>query len=1285
VSGRLGTATTHDSRTVTYAHEIDGATLTGNLESVTGTEGIVSSYAYTSSALENTLAVPQTPYAHNVAKVTTGQGMVEWHSEYDIRDRVVEQRRGNRTVVFDYGTAGQTGVERTVTDQNGANPYTVSTTYQFDARGLITRVVDALGQTTDYTRVQPGEETPAQVGAIKTIEVFDVAGNRQRLVELDYHADGMPHTRTTYLDFELVAGGPEVQIDAEGRTRKETRERDQGWLTSLQVVQSDRPNETFRTEFTFYTDATGGITNIHQTRRQIDPGPPAAFHTTTLEYDTENGRLSRITLPDTHQIERTYYAWNAGAGPAAMPHETYHVDPGTGQPDPHLRVAWGYDGASNLASITDGRGVATTGDPDDFKTTIGWDKRGRVTDITNALGEVTTFWFTAPTFGAPLGDPETALPGEHLSQIKREGQGGEQRRRFHHDDEGNLREVERHDGITWVTFRELDWSSDDQLLKELMPRGPDGPDQVTSYTYDLLGRLATLTQVMGPGVDPVTTVTTLGYDVADNRVTVTEAAGSGVEAQTAFAFDGFDRLLSVTQDPTGLALRTGFTYDATGNVVGVEDPKEQVTTYTYDPLSRLTSVEQPMGQTVEYTWDDRGRLDRLTNARGNVLRHVYEDWGPLQKVEHYVDSSAPDEERTVSYDYDLVGNIFEVFDSDLDPDTMTAGVQPLYTMTYDALNRVDLTTVHYVPGNAISLESRYDAFANRDELDVTDGGVLYAHDWDYNALDQLAHATFPGPGTTLPGTPVTLDFDHYDNDDLHTITHGNGVVTTYAYYPNGPVDAITVENSSSAQLHRLDYTVSKRLNVTTIAEEVGTTALSPDWAYEYDAASRLTAALDYPSVAAAPDLPASDSFPYDDAGNRDDNPGSATPWAYNLNNEIERSADLFYEFDADGNLCKWIPTSEPAPTTCGVEDATKETRLGFDYSNRLREIFRPDDGVSGPTNPEVTYRYDPFGRRLEKTVNGVTTWFVWDGDQLLAEYDNSGDRAVRYAYARGFAPIQVAYPDGATGEDVLEVHPDHIDTPRMLTDDTGAAAWRSYPEAYGRSHIDTSIAANFNVRLPGQYYDEESEIWQPDGMGGGDFLQRTGLHYNRFRYYDPDTGRYLSADPMGQSGGTNLYQYAEANPTTFVDPLGLITDTLTAGCRAGKASACAALGLPLAAIPLASNPEGAGSVSCSTNNSNNDPADGDEASDPPAAGPTSVAPAPPNPTPEPPDKQKKGRPGNNRDQNKQVRDAANREGLTKEQRRRLGREVERESREMGENLGFREIRNIAREIKSGLK
>ena len=282
--------------------------------------------------------------------------------------------------------------------------------------------------------------------------------------------------------------------------------------------------------------------------------------------------------------------------------------------------------------------------------------------------------------------------------------------------------------------------------------------------------------------------------------------------------------------------------------------------------------------------------------------------------------------------------------------------------------------------------------------------------------------------------------------------------------------------------------------------------------FDYDGASRLERAA-YPADLGLPSAP--ELFDYDRAGNRDDDPSDPLPWRYDDNNRIEASPgsplDVAYGFDADGNL-----TSRNG----GARSLT------WDATDQLRQVVDSATGTS-------TYKYDPFGRRIQKTTGGATTYYVWDGDQLLAEYSSTGTRQVRYAYAQGFTPAQAAYVNGSS-ENVYDVHSDHLDTPKLLTGASAAPVWRASHEAFGKAALAPGNAETFNLRFPGQYYDAE-----------------TGLHYNRFRYYDPGVGRYISADPIGQFGlqslggplrqtaGSNTFAYALSNPLQLIDPLGL--------------------------------------------------------------------------------------------------------------------------------------------------
>ena len=107
------------------------------------------------------------------------------------------------------------------------------------------------------------------------------------------------------------------------------------------------------------------------------------------------------------------------------------------------------------------------------------------------------------------------------------------------------------------------------------------------------------------------------------------------------------------------------------------------------------------------------------------------------------------------------------------------------------------------------------------------------------------------------------------------------------------------------------------------------------------------------------------------------------------------------------------------------------------------------------------------------------------------------------------------------GSGLYWYHNDHFGPPqRMTAADSGAVAWSAGYAAFGQATIDPLSTIDNNLRFPGQYYDAES-----------------GLHYNYNRYYNPDTGRYLTTDPF--KDGLNLYLYAFGNPINLYDPLGL--------------------------------------------------------------------------------------------------------------------------------------------------
>ena len=202
--------------------------------------------------------------------------------------------------------------------------------------------------------------------------------------------------------------------------------------------------------------------------------------------------------------------------------------------------------------------------------------------------------------------------------------------------------------------------------------------------------------------------------------------------------------------------------------------------------------------------------------------------------------------------------------------------------------------------------------------------------------------------------------------------------------------------------------------------------------------------------------------------------------------------------------------------------------LGYDLRGRLASVAHAGQ-------PTTTYAYDNAGQRVRKSSSTGTVAFVYDlQGHLLGEYDASGNAIREYVWLDEL-PVAVFTPDPALGANaaagpplVYYAHEDHLKTPRIEVDRNNVQRWRWLAEPFGTTAAETSPAGQaafiFNLRFPGQFYDAES-----------------GAHYNMQRDYLPGVGRYAQSDPIGLDGGINTYAYAEGQPTSLTDPLGLAT------------------------------------------------------------------------------------------------------------------------------------------------
>lgn len=198
----------------------------------------------------------------------------------------------------------------------------------------------------------------------------------------------------------------------------------------------------------------------------------------------------------------------------------------------------------------------------------------------------------------------------------------------------------------------------------------------------------------------------------------------------------------------------------------------------------------------------------------------------------------------------------------------------------------------------------------------------------------------------------------------------------------------------------------------------------------------------------------------------------------------------------------------------------------YNAENQLTEaeIHRP-----GQNAVLYRYRYDPIGRRIAKVhPDGNEIHYLWDGSRLLQEYRK--DRTYTYVYTedRNYEPLAqiTTYNGSDKAREILHYHNDQIGIPREMTDGEGNIVWSGDYSGWGKLTQEGRLKLDIHqpFRLQNQHYDEE-----------------TGLHYNFFRYYDPEIGRFTQQDPIGLMGGDNLYQFLP-NPQNWTDRLGLSPD-----------------------------------------------------------------------------------------------------------------------------------------------
>lgn len=654
----------------------------------------------------------------------------------------------------------------------------------------------------------------------------------------------------------------------------------------------------------------------------------------------------------------------------------------------------------------------------------------------------------------------------------------------------------------------------------------------TRYFWDAQGRLEAVRDPLGR---------TLRYRY--NTQGQLRAIGGG-PGQLQYRYDGLGRITSV-HTPDGGA--TFYAYNPLGLVASITDPAGRTTRYRYDGLSQIRERIDPLGNTLRYHYDGERNLIGLTNEAGERYHLAYDH------NERLIEEIGFDG-RTTRYRYDGAGHLIERLAIMRDGENARILQQTRYTRDplgrllsadngaertsyrYDALGRpVEAANSHrclawrYDPAgrlledwqDGMRLQHAYDAVGRRTHTVLPGGEAL---DYRFDPIGQLESVRYNGQ------TLIRIKRDASGREMARRF--GNQVETAQLYDPQGrlvaqktvkrpdPWAGDNLQRFLLAEIFEHKPPVEREINQRLYYyNSAGQLARIDDTRrgqtrYHYDPLDRLLQVQG----------PLPETLIHDPAHNL----LAAAADEVSAQQQAQRTAaqgnrlavfgDARYDYDAHGNRTE----------SRSGKDGALTTTYRYDADNQLIEVSTPQD--------TVTFAYDPLGRRIEKTSGAGATRFLWNGDVLLQEQFTPADDAPGAASSttylfepNSFKPLALL-KDGQP----YYYHLDHLGTPLELTDARGELVWVGSYKSYGNLALQHAAQIPQPLRFQGQYCDDE-----------------TGLHYNRFRYYDPDCGRFIHQDPIGLLGGTNNYQYVP-NPTGWVDPLGL-TAVKEDPARAAKA------------------------------------------------------------------------------------------------------------------------------------
>jgi RHS repeat-associated protein len=695
----------------------------------------------------------------------------------------------------------------------------------------------------------------------------------------------------------------------------------------------------------------------------------------------------------------------------------------------------------------------------------------------------------------------------------------------------DVTQVQHYNGSSYDTVRTAVYNS-----QHLPTQIIDAAGQTTTIQYNTFGEATTVT-------DPKNETTTYTYDSNGYLQKVTDALTG---TQASYTYDGFGRVRTYT-DVNGFT--TTYSYDNLDRTTEIRYPDKttdtykyqamslvewkdrlnHVTQYSYNSLEQLIEVIDPEGRKTQYDYCACGALTGITDGNGNTTTFVRDvEDRVMQKI--YADKSV------VDLNYDFSGRLSSMVDAKQQTTTYQYGVDDLldqvtYTIqtpsvafTYDAYARVasmtdgvGTTNYSYVPAGQLG------ALQLGSEVKPTGYGTITLH---YDQLGRVVNQSIDGSDSRsftydaigrVSNQANGLGAFTYqfvgDSTRLQSLAEPNGQTFKYQYYgATGDFRLQQMLQQSGTALASNGYTYDAVGNIRSWQQKNPTDGTGT-WNLTYDADNELQKFVSQAAKTSGGLDLGQGAYTYDPGANLTKFTGKAAltelPTAqYTVNDlnqvtTVTNPASTAIAYDANGN-----PLNGVAPPSANPNTVTGARTYSWDGANRLSQIAYSGTGNSS------SFSYDGLGRLVEivETANGATQGdqrYVWIGDTMVQQRNTTGGLLKDY-FDQGFLDETTAYYYAT----------DQLGSIRNLTDAAGSIQTQLDYGPYGEV-----------TELSGQT--------QPDFTYTGFFYhQRSGLQFAEYRAYDSGLKRWLNRDPIGETGGINLYTYVGNMPTVGTDSSG---------------------------------------------------------------------------------------------------------------------------------------------------